>query len=129
MRYLFLGERRSATAIAKGVTWTDGRLCANTLHRALRDAGVDPKACLFDNLFRDDAPADWTPDLEVLAMAYRWYVLTGAPVVALGKRVGAVLERNGIPHLKLTHPAARGRIRRFDRYRAHVRDTLVGTGA
>ena len=124
-RYLFVGERRSPTAIARGWTWESGRLCADTLHRALRAAGIEPSTeCEFANLFRDDAPADWSPDLDALALVYRWYVLHGGLVVALGRRVAAVLERNGIPHRVLTHPAARGAIRKSCRYREHVAEVL-----
>jgi len=127
IRFLFVGERRSATALARGVTWVDGRLCGSTLHRALRAAGIDPHAdCLFLNLFRDDDPADWTPKRGVLAAARIWRQSAGGPVVALGARVARVLERAGVEHVRLTHPAARGSIRKTERYQAHVAAVLGG---
>jgi hypothetical protein len=39
---VFVGERRSARAIAMGVAWEDRRLAARTLHAALCAAGLDP---------------------------------------------------------------------------------------
>src|SRR5207253_5966318 len=84
--YLVIGERRSPTAIARDLRWEDGRLCAATLHRALRGVGVDPgHDCRFENLFSDADPADWSPDPVVLGMADRWAVVRGGPVVALGQ--------------------------------------------
>jgi hypothetical protein len=55
-RLLFVGERRSATAIRMGVTWGDGRVCAGTLHAALATVGIDardPERVWFMNLWRD----------------------------------------------------------------------------
>lgn len=122
---MFVGERRSPTAIRMGVTWTDGRLAAATLHDALRAAGVDPDGCRYLNLFRDDQPDDWTADLRAVTYL-RNFVDRPEPytVVALGKRVATELDRWRIPYLAMTHPAARGRIRKKERYRAHVAAVL-----
>jgi hypothetical protein len=49
----------------------------------------------------------------------------GVPLVALGRRVEAALARDGLPHRFLIHPAARGAIRRRDRYQAHVAAVLT----
>ena len=38
-RFIFVGERRSRRAIQMGVRWEHGRLCARTLHAALRAIG------------------------------------------------------------------------------------------
>lgn len=48
----------------------------------------------------------------------------GIVIVALGKRVSVALARLGIDHVALVHPAARGRIRKRERYIKHVADTL-----
>lgn len=119
VRLLFIGERRSPTAIRLNVTWSDGRLCAKTLHDALRAAGISPAACEYGNVFEDDG-SDNALDL------IRAYVHArhGGLVVALGATAARVLARRRIPHLALTHPAARGAIRKTERYRAHVADTL-----
>jgi hypothetical protein len=123
--FVFVGERRSARALALGATWEDGRLAARTLHEALRAAGHDPLQALYVNLFADGAPG-WEPLPEVLARL-RSLALSGVVVVGLGRRVQAALSRAGVPHRALTHPAARGRIRSRARYRAHVAEVLGST--
>ena len=50
---VFVGERRSRRARAMGVSWSDGRLAACTLHAALRACGIDPTTVTFVNLFQD----------------------------------------------------------------------------
>jgi hypothetical protein len=123
MRYLFVGEKRSPTAIRMGVTWEDGRLCAKNLHEALVGAGIDPSEVTFANLWRDDGALDGNALYEWLPRATRWW---GVTIVALGVKVQAVLEQHDIPHIKLCHPAARGSIRKRERYQAHVREVLGG---
>ena len=119
---LFVGERRSARAMAMGVDWTHGRLSAKTLHEALRAIGLDPSQQLYVNLFRDPpSPLEVDPNaLEGLT----GHSLHGGSVIALGKRVSAYLERLGIQHVALVHPAARGSIRRTENYQAHVATVL-----
>lgn len=120
-RYLFMGERRSATAQARGYTWASGRLCADTLHRALRAIGIDPAGQTFVNAYDDEGLPD--PDGRLLALdAWRE---GGWVIVALGERAHRVLDGLGIAHRVLVHPAARGRIRRRDRYHAHVAAVLA----
>lgn len=48
----------------------------------------------------------------------------GLTVVAMGRKAAAVLVGWGVPHLTIVHPAARGRIRKKERYAAHVRTAL-----
>lgn len=48
-------------------------------------------------------------------------------IVAMGVRVRTTLQRHGIPHLAVVHPAARGTIRRRACYQAHVRSVLEGS--
>lgn len=118
---LFVGERRSPTAIRMGVTWEDGRVCAKTLHEALDAVGIARDARLFLNAFTDDG----RPDPHTVRMA-QCHVTVGGVVVGLGERAQRQLTAAGVPHLKLIHPAARGRIRRTDAYRAHVAQILGG---
>lgn len=118
-QYLFVGERRSPTAIARGWTWESGRLCADTLHRALRAIGIDPAAQRFDNAFTDDGRVDTDTLMGIASCAVR-----GAIVVALGQKASRALDQHFIPHRRLTHPAARGSIRKRERYDAHVAEVL-----
>ena len=129
--FLFVGERRSTAAIRLGVRWEDGRLAARTLHAALRSAGLDPAAQVYANLFADPAPgADAAPFIVAGAIRAQLHAAAsiGVPLVALGRRVEAALARNGLPHRALIHPAARGAIRRRDRYQAHVAAVLAAGG-
>jgi hypothetical protein len=48
----------------------------------------------------------------------------GATVLAMGRLVQAELARRHIPHRPMVHPAARGRIRKRERYVEHVREVL-----
>jgi hypothetical protein len=118
-RWCFVGENRSRTAVRMGVTWEDGRLCAGTLHSALREIGLEPSEQKYINLWPDDdkeGPPLITRIVEVQQC--------GLPVVALGMHVRHTLARHGIPHRTLTHPAARGKIRATQTYRLHVADVL-----
>lgn len=125
---LFVGEHRSQAALRLGVRWEDGRLAARTLHAALRSAGLDPAAQVYANLFADPAPGNGAAPF-VVAESVRAQLhaaaALGVPLVALGRRVEAALARDGLPHRALIHPAARGAIRRRDRYQAHVAAVLA----
>lgn len=123
MGLLFIGERRSPTAMRMGVTWEDGRLCAKNLHQALRAIGIEPADCQFRNAFDDEGRAE--PFTVHVARAH---VERGGEVIALGLRASGVLARDGVPHRVLVHPAARGAIRKRERYEEHVRETLWGFG-
>lgn len=115
---VFVGEKRSAKAIAMGVRWTDGRLAAVPLFEALEAAGVDPAAQRFVNLFLDgDA---WRVSGGGVRLIRQLARLRTSRVVGLGRRVQSTLARLEIDHLPMVHPAARGAIRRRDRYMAHV---------
>ncbi len=126
---LFVGECRSITAQRKGWTWKDGRLAAKPLFEALQAMGVDPKAHHYVNLWTDNAAGTTMGNMKpgilgttvklIMARAVQGFV-----VVALGKRVSSELARRGIVHVALVHPAARGAIRKRERYHAHVADTL-----
>lgn len=126
MSRIFVGEKRSNTAIRMGVTWLDGRLAAKTLHEALRSAGIDPNACRFTNIYLDgdgwEVSDDTVAELERLESA-------GWTIVALGRKVQRELSRLGIGYVGIVHPAARGSIRKTERYHAHVAAALSGASA
>lgn len=108
---LFVGERRSNKAKTMGVRWQDEALAAKPLFEALRLIGIDPAACQFVNWFEGGKGAVRSTKL---------------PVVAMGNKVQAALAQEGIAFVPLVHPAARGKIRATDRYRAHVKARLGG---
>lgn len=118
--YLFVGEKRSPTAIRMGVTWRDEHVCAKTLHEALRACGLVPERQSYTNLWTDEGALreDWLSYLDALAQA-------GCQIVGMGRRVQRELARHHIPHRALHHPAARGAIRRTERYQAHVAEILM----
>ena len=121
-RFVFVGERRSRRAIDLGAHWTDGRLCARTLHEALHCAGIDPASAAFVNLYHDE-PADRAPCANTVE-AVRSLAAAGACIVALGRQVQAALAGAGVAHVALVHPAARGAIRARAAYRRHVAEVL-----
>lgn len=121
-RLLFVGECRSLTAKRRGWTWKDGRLAAKPLFEALAAMGVDPAAHEFINLWTDADPP-FVPPRRALYIKMKRET-DGYAIVALGKRVSAELAKRGVDHVALVHPAARGRIRKRERYVAHVRERL-----
>lgn len=118
--FTFVGEKRSERAINMMVTWEDGRLAASTLFKALAKLGLDPYRSRFYNFWYDDGE----PNPNVL----RAIRTSSCPVVALGRKVSAALTAIGVNHIKMTHPAARGKIRKAAKYEAHVKDALQGSG-
>lgn len=114
MKILFVGEKPSDRAIKMGVEWKDGHLAAKQLFDALRANGVDPHDHSYTNWF-----VHAKPEHHVNTWQRRGYT-----VVAMGEKVSAAMVRSGITHLKMVHPAARGLIRRKDRYAAHVASVL-----
>jgi hypothetical protein len=120
-RFVFVGERHSQRAIQMGVRWEHGRLCAMTLHEALRAIGLDPVRQTYLNVFTDCDP----PTLDEDALAHIVALVdSGAELVAMGRIVQRVLTRAGLPHRCLIHPAARGAIRARAAYQAHVAAVL-----
>ena len=114
-----MGERRSPTAIRKGVTWADRRLCAKTLCHVWDALALPPEHYLFINVYRDNGSAD----PEALRRIHALHA-EGWMVIGLGHTVQQMLARAGISHRAMIHPAARGRIRRRERYQAHVATVL-----
>lgn len=106
---LFVGEKRSATAIKKGWTWKDGRLAAKQLFDAFDRVGFVRQRADFCNLFEPGGRA------QVISA-----ILCGKPIVAMGQKVHAELSKWAILHWEIVHPAARGAIRDKHRYAEHV---------
>ena len=125
-RFLFIGEKRSKTAIKRGWTWDHGRLAGCTLTKVLEVCGLSrlgpPYGHYYEvvNAFLDDGQKDvlMLTRIEDAARHRGW------TVIALGTKVSALLTRYDIPHRRMTHPAARGAIRKRERYLAHVQQVL-----
>jgi len=127
--FLFVGERPSDRAIRMGVTWSDGALAGATLFDALRSLGIDPSQQRYRNLYNSSvrgATTDSDDEKEAVGEIRR-ELERGLTVVGMGRIVQQVLTREGIPHLRLRHPAARGRERLRARYHTHARDVLTPT--
>ena len=90
--------------------WQDGRLAAKQLVGALRAAGVDLKQCEFVNWWKRGS-----------RQRVVQHVRRGGLVVAMGRKVGRALKNKGVAHLSIVHPAARGAIRKKERYSEHIR--------
>jgi len=119
LQFVFVGERRSRRAIQLGVRWEQGRLCARTLHAALRAIGLAPEVQGYVNLYSDAEP----PALDEAVLArLRALAAEGIEIVALGRLVHRAVERAGVSHRQLIHPAARGASRAA--YQAHVASVL-----
>ena len=114
LRYLFVGEKRSKRAILLGVTWDDVALCSKTLHEALQAIGVYGSVRIL-NLWGDDGRLQhWT------IKQIQGFVRRGYMVIGMGQKVQAILTQEGIAHIPMIHPAARGAIRKKEDYQAHV---------
>lgn len=107
--FLFVGEERSPTAIKMGVTWKDRRLAAAHLSKAVEAIGIDWDKLTFKNVFEDDIE-----DIKSF----------NGIVVAMGRKVERELKKHQISHEYIHHPAARGKIRIVENYKAHVREKL-----
>lgn len=106
---LFVGEDRSKRAKDMNVTWSDGRLAAKQLFEALLYCGIDPKKQDFTN---------WFEGGKTKTRNYK------GQVVAMGNKVSNALSKEGIEHIKIVHPAARGRIRKKELYFQHVEQAI-----
>jgi len=108
---LFVGEKKSPTALRKGWSWEDGRLAGKQLFDALTACGVDPQKCKFENWFNTRSQA-----------LIRQY--PGA-VFGMGRIVQDALTKAGVSHIPIVHPAARGRIRKKERYNQHIKEAVT----
>jgi hypothetical protein len=112
-----------------GVAWSDGALAGATLFDALRNLGVDPSQQSYRNLYTSPvrgAATDREDEREAVGEIKRAQE-RGLTIVGMGLIVQRVLTREGIPHLQLRHPAARGRERLRARYHTHARNVLSQT--
>ena len=109
--FLFVGEERSPRAIEMGVTWKDRRLAAAHLSKATDALGLDWNSLCFRNVYEDDIE-----DIKSFE----------GIVVAMGRKVERELKKHQIEHEYIHHPAARGKIRIIENYKAHVREQLEG---
>lgn len=109
---LFVGEERSERAKQLNVRWEDGALAAKQLFDALRGCDIDPAQVTFTNLF----------EYGGRVAVRRW----GGTVIGMGQKVCKELNKMGVSHRAMVHPAARGKIRKKERYTEHVRETLCG---
>lgn len=110
---IFVGEKRSLRAKQLGVHWQDEALAAKPLFATLRDCGIEPSECTFVNWFDERSH-----------QAIRIAASLGARVFAMGKKVQQALTKANILFTPLIHPAARGCIRKRERYIAHIRTQL-----
>lgn len=114
-RYVFVGEERSQRAITMNVTWKDGKLAAKQLFDALKANNIDPANQAFDNWFEG----------EDSALRIKVFQAYGYIVVAMGEKVSMAMAKAGISHLRIVHPAARGKIRKKEIYAKHIKETLA----
>ena len=128
--FFFIGERPSNRAFEMDVTWRDGALVAATLFDALRNINLDPCRQHYKNLYTSPVRGAATDaaDERRAVKAARRAVRRGLMIVGMGRIVHRVLTREGILHLQLRHPAARGLGRRRDLFRTHTREVLTQRG-
>lgn len=125
--FLFVGERPSLQAAKIGATWENGGLAAKQLHDALRALNIDPAAQRYVNLWTEPGVGPTNEPVNGAALqAIEQAVAAGYTVIGMGQLVSRALTQHGITHLLLIHPAARGAIRKKERYAAHVGSVLGG---
>jgi hypothetical protein len=108
-KYLFVGERRSETAIRMNVTWVDKRLAAAHLSKALDYIGINWNDCEFKNVYEDNI--EEIQNFEGI-------------IVGMGRKVERELKKLGIKHEFIYHPATRGSIRNIEKYKNHVLERI-----
>lgn len=108
-KYLFVGERRSNTAIRMNVTWVDKRLAAAHLSKAVENIEINWNDCAFLNVFEDDIQ-----DIQKFK----------GVIVAMGRKVERELKKHGIKHEFIYHPATRGEVRNIEKYKTHVKERI-----
>lgn len=121
---VFVGENRSQTAQEKGYSWQWCQrnrpvLSAIRLWDALATNGLDPKIQTFFNLWRDDNEIN-----RVVVAILREMAQDGETIIGMGNKVSDGLKKLNIPHKKIIHPAALGKIASKRRYRSYVKKVL-----
>ena len=125
MKLLFIGERQSHLAKTLDATWQNGKLAAKQLHDALRALNIDPAAQRYVNLWSRPGTGPIKDYVEVSALVYiAESIAMGYTIIGMGQLVSRELSRRSITHLLIVHPAARGAIRKKERYAAHLADIL-----
>lgn len=125
MKLLFVGERQSHLAAKIDATWQNGKLAAKQLHDALRALNIDPAEQRYVNLWTRPGTGTIIDKVEISALVYiAESIAMGYTVVGMGQLVSRALKQQGITHLLIVHPAARGSIRKKERYTAHVQSVL-----
>lgn len=122
MKYIFVGERPSPRAVSLGITWKDGGLAGKQLFDALAANNIDSSQQRFDNIFVSVCTGPETVCYKAIRRIRK--ASKQRKVIAMGKKAEKVLTRYGIPCIMIIHPAARGRIRKKERYIAHVKEKL-----
>lgn len=107
---LFVGEKRSEKAVKMGVRWEDGKLAAKQLFDALKANGIEPSDCKFINWFEKGT--------KTKIKSYN------GPIFGMGRKVQEALTKSGVEHIPIVHPAARGKIRKKERYIKHIKEAL-----
>ena len=120
-KVVFVGDRRSPTAMRLGVTWYAGRLAAKTLFDALKTLGLSSEEYDVVNAYHDSGRLDVATLRKVKEAQARGWLIIG-----MGQQAQKALTAFGIPHRPMVHPAARGGIRRREVYQAHVATVLQG---
>lgn len=121
--FVFVGERRSPTAIKQGLRWEDGKLSAKRLFDALASNGINPHDQTFINLFEDgDGTGEEVISRENFDMILCY--VAQSLIVGMGQKVQKVLVSNQIAHVGIVHPAALGIYRRPGVYTQHVKEML-----
>jgi len=108
-KYLFVGERRSELAKKMNVTWVDRRLAAAHLSKAVENIGISWDECAFLNVFEDNVE-----DIRKFK----------GVIVGMGRKVERELNKLGIGHEFIYHPATRGAVRNIEKYKSHVKERI-----
>ena len=108
-KFLFVGEKRSNTAIRMNVTWIDKRLAAAHLSKALDYIGINWNECIFKNIYEDDI---------------KEIQLFNGIIIAKGRKVERELKKLDIQHEFIYHPATRGTVRIIENYKNHVKSQI-----
>ena len=108
-KFLFVGEKKSPTAIKKGWTWKDRRLAAAHLSKATDALGLDWNKLCFKNVYEDDIE-------EIRSF--------NGVVIAMGRKVERELKKHQIEHEFIYHPATRGEVRNIEKYKNHVKERI-----
>lgn len=126
--FVFVGENRSNLAQKNGYSWAECQrtgkpvLAMKPLWEALEEINLDPRAQVFFNLWDDSRKID-----ELVPKILKGLSEQGEIIIGMGRKVQKELQKQGIPHLEMVHPAARGKIRKTALYRRHVRGILSDT--